>query len=206
MPKKTRHWVRLVWKKCPVSRSQYIRSKVTVLKGEETIQGRKLYEEIRYIRIVGIFDMSKLKYVAEKWTTKARKRPAATKIQIGLHPFTRTTFCPLYSSQLLFLVLTTTCLAPLWRRQNLPGFFSQLLLSLYSTWFKMKLICGLFSISFLLFCINCDAKTLTNQNIIELCPTKVPKVNGTFKHELTTLRQAIEEVGSRSELRYFLTI
>ena len=125
----------------------------------------------------------------------------ATKIQIGLHPFTRTTLCPLCSSQLLFLALTTTCLAPLWLRQNLPGFFSQLLLSLYSTWFKMKLVCGLFTISFFLFCISCDAKTTHKPKIIELCPSKVPKVNGTFKHELTTLRQAIEEVGSRSELR-----
>ena len=120
---------------------------------------------------------------------------------IFFNPFTHTTFWPLYSSQLFFLTLTTTCLAPLWLRQNLPGFFSRQLLNLYSTCFKMKLICGLFAISFFLFCINCDAKTLTNQNIIELCPTKVPKVNGTFKHELTTLRQAIEEVGSRSELR-----
>ena len=112
-----------------------------------------------------------------------------------------TLYRPLYSSQLLFLALTTTCLAPLWLRQNLPGFFSQLLLSLYSTWFKMKLVCGLFTISFFLFCISCDAKTTHKPKIIELCPSKVPKVNGTFKHELTTLRQAIEEVGSRSELR-----
>jgi len=65
----------------------------------------------------------------------------------------------------------------------------------------MKLICGLFTISFFLFCISCDAKTTHTPKIIELCPSKVPKVNGTFKHELTTLRQAIEEVGSRSELR-----
>ena len=32
-----------------IQRSQYIMPKVTVHKGEETIQGRKLYEEIRYI-------------------------------------------------------------------------------------------------------------------------------------------------------------
>ena len=31
-----------------IQRSQYIRPKVTVHKGAETIQGRKLYEEIRY--------------------------------------------------------------------------------------------------------------------------------------------------------------
>ena len=32
-----------------IQRSQYIRPKVTVHKGAETIQGRKLYEEIRYL-------------------------------------------------------------------------------------------------------------------------------------------------------------
>ena len=32
-----------------IQRSQYIRPKVTVHKGAETIQGRKLYEEIRYV-------------------------------------------------------------------------------------------------------------------------------------------------------------
>ena len=130
---------------------------------------------------------------------KEAMQPPGSKLVLDL--FTRTTFCPLYSSQLLFLALTTTCLAPLWLRQNLPGVFSQLLLSLYSTWFKMKLVCGLFTISFFLFCISCNAKTTHKPKIIELCPSKVPKVNGTFKHELTTLRQAIEEVGSRSELR-----
>ena len=31
-----------------IQRSQYIRPKVTVHKGAETIQGRKLYKEIRY--------------------------------------------------------------------------------------------------------------------------------------------------------------
>ena len=146
-----------------------------------------------------LFNLTLFVGLLKKWIKTDLRAFLMSQIQIGLHPFT--TFFPLYSSQLLFLALTTTCLAPLWRRQNLPGFFSQLLQNLYSTCFKMKLICGLFAISFFLFCINCDAKTLTNQNIIELCPTKVPKVNGTFKHELTTLRQAIEEVGSRSELR-----
>ena len=33
-----------------IKRSQYTRPKVTVHKGAETIQGRKLYEEIRYIK------------------------------------------------------------------------------------------------------------------------------------------------------------
>ena len=40
-----------------IQRSQYIRPKVTVHKGAETIQGRKLYEEIRYVKlrlIIGI--------------------------------------------------------------------------------------------------------------------------------------------------------
>ena len=32
-----------------IQRSQYIRPKVTVHKGVETIQGQKLYEEIRYV-------------------------------------------------------------------------------------------------------------------------------------------------------------
>ena len=32
-----------------IQRSQYIRPKVTVHKGAETIQGRKLYEDIRYL-------------------------------------------------------------------------------------------------------------------------------------------------------------
>ena len=32
-----------------IQRSQYIKSKVTLHKGVETIQGRKLYEEIRYV-------------------------------------------------------------------------------------------------------------------------------------------------------------
>ena len=34
-----------------VQRSQYIRPKVTVHKGAETIQGRNLYEEIWYIKL-----------------------------------------------------------------------------------------------------------------------------------------------------------
>ena len=34
-----------------IQRSQYIRPKVTVHEGVETIQGRKLYEEIRYMKI-----------------------------------------------------------------------------------------------------------------------------------------------------------
>ena len=38
-----------------IQRSQYIRPKDTVHKGAETIQGRKLYEEIRYTRGVTIF-------------------------------------------------------------------------------------------------------------------------------------------------------
>jgi hypothetical protein len=33
-----------------IQSSQYIRPKVTVHKGAETIQGRKLYEEIRYMK------------------------------------------------------------------------------------------------------------------------------------------------------------
>ena len=38
-----------------IQRSQYIRPKVTVHKCAETIQGRKLYEEIRYL---GYLDLS----------------------------------------------------------------------------------------------------------------------------------------------------
>ena len=34
-----------------IQRSQYIRLKVTVNKCAETIQGRKLYEEIRYVEV-----------------------------------------------------------------------------------------------------------------------------------------------------------
>ena len=34
-----------------IQRSHYIRPKVTVHKGAETIQGRKLYEEIRYVSL-----------------------------------------------------------------------------------------------------------------------------------------------------------
>ena len=35
-----------------IQRSQYIRAKVTVHKCAETIQGRKLYEELRYIAVI----------------------------------------------------------------------------------------------------------------------------------------------------------
>ena len=45
-----------------IQRSQYIRPKVTVHKAAETIQGRKLYEEIRYFILtdshLNIFDVT----------------------------------------------------------------------------------------------------------------------------------------------------
>ena len=40
-----------------IQRSQYIRPKVTVYKCAETIQGRKLYEEIRYVDEVSCFSV-----------------------------------------------------------------------------------------------------------------------------------------------------
>ena len=42
-----------------IQRSQYIRPKVTVHKGAETIQGRKLYEEIRYSDFIVSASVSK---------------------------------------------------------------------------------------------------------------------------------------------------
>jgi len=72
----------------------------------------------------------------------------------------------------------------------------------------MKLVCGLFVIS--LTFLACNAKpqrqsTFTDEGLtrIELCPSKLPKVNDTFenRNEKTKLKFAIEEQGKRSELR-----
>jgi len=70
----------------------------------------------------------------------------------------------------------------------------------------MKLAFGLFVIS--LTFLACYAKTTKrqaggNDNLIELCPSKLPKVNTTFedRREKTKLKFAIEEQAKRSELR-----
>ena len=41
-----------------IQRSHYISPKVTVHKGAETIQGRKLYEEIRYVPLLSVWSVT----------------------------------------------------------------------------------------------------------------------------------------------------
>ena len=55
-----------------IQRSQYIRPKVTVHKGAETIQRRKLYEEIRYVMLKSLGSSYDRPFKSHVYTKKGR--------------------------------------------------------------------------------------------------------------------------------------
>ena len=71
-----------------IQTSQYIRPKVTVHKCAETIQGRKSYEEIRYVLL------------DEKNNIKLIKKPIQFKIVLKLVKIPSSNFCKIWSEQL----------------------------------------------------------------------------------------------------------